>query len=590
MRPVSFGLAITLLCAGIIYAAPLDSASSSSQPVNVRPFGVLQPQLFASRSRSWWCQLWMRLGLWAGISDQDQGKAMQGVPVTPSGEGAGWLARWLSVGGEGVVSVSLGPLNLTLPHRPAAFPSHLPTNTSLPTHGFLVPFHNLPPLRSTSHHSHFESDGSAIHDQKPYDWDHPDFACVSPAWPPIRFHLPARPYKIALVERGGCDFAHKIRAAQERGAGAVVVGDGAARIGETDAEGLKREGLITMFSPDDTEEIFIPSVFVSRASFLVLRDMIANGTSSGHSEGPGLWVELSQGSDEGGALSSLLSFALLMPSMFLLATIAVHRVRVARQREADRAPALVVLSLPERVWTPDIIWEKDDESDAASVSSRRSRTSPTTSVTNVNTSPAIAPPDAVSGTDVPPPPPISPSDIRTPPAPPAVQLSIPGEPSESARPSSSRHDSQQRKKKRSKSGGGKKYFSKDECAICMDSFQKGEVVRILPCGHVFHKEECDEWLMKWRKLCPTCRADVTLPSAAVSGMTLTPVAPPSTGIEVEQPPPPFLSRLNASLATLRTRLFGRRSGSGSSSAVSTAADETTPLMSDGGVRRTEGIV
>jgi hypothetical protein len=54
-----------------------------------------------------------------------------------------------------------------------------------------------------------------------------------------------------LVERGGCDFAHKIRAAQERGAAAVVVGDGAARIGETDAEGLKREGLITMFSPGE---------------------------------------------------------------------------------------------------------------------------------------------------------------------------------------------------------------------------------------------------------------------------------------------------------------------------------------------------
>lgn len=90
-----------------------------------------------------------------------------------------------------------------------------------------------------------------IPDQSPYDWDHPDFACVSPAWPPIRFHLPARPYKIALVERGGCDFAHKIRAAQERGAAAVVVGDGAARIGETDAEGLKREGLITMFSPGE---------------------------------------------------------------------------------------------------------------------------------------------------------------------------------------------------------------------------------------------------------------------------------------------------------------------------------------------------
>jgi hypothetical protein len=66
-----------------------------------------------------------------------------------------------------------------------------------------------------------------------------------------------------------------------------------------------------------------------------------------------------------------------------------------------------------------------------------------------------------------------------------------------SRPSGSRSASH--KKKRTKSGG-KKYFSKDECAICMDSFQRGEVVRILPCGHVFHKEECDEWLMKWRKL------------------------------------------------------------------------------------------
>jgi hypothetical protein len=34
----------------------------------------------------------------------------------------------------------------------------------------------------------------------------------------------------------------------------------------------------------------------------------------------------------------------------------------------------------------------------------------------------------------------------------------------------------------------------------MDMFQRGDVVRILPCGHVFHKEECDEWLLKWRKL------------------------------------------------------------------------------------------
>lgn len=46
----------------------------------------------------------------------------------------------------------------------------------------------------------------------------------------------------------------------------------------------------------------------------------------------------------------------------------------------------------------------------------------------------------------------------------------------------------------------KRYYSKDECAICMENFSRGEIVRILPCGHVFHKDECDEWLLKWRKL------------------------------------------------------------------------------------------
>jgi len=54
---------------------------------------------------------------------------------------------------------------------------------------------------------------------------------------------------VALIERGGCDFASKVRAAQERGAAAVVVGDGRAFEAETDDEGRLREGLITMFSP-----------------------------------------------------------------------------------------------------------------------------------------------------------------------------------------------------------------------------------------------------------------------------------------------------------------------------------------------------
>lgn len=76
----------------------------------------------------------------------------------------------------------------------------------------------------------------------------PELGCIPPLLPP-RYEIPPRPWKIVLVERGGCDFASKVRAAQERGAAAVVVGDGKLREDETDEEGRLRVSLITMFSP-----------------------------------------------------------------------------------------------------------------------------------------------------------------------------------------------------------------------------------------------------------------------------------------------------------------------------------------------------
>lgn len=122
--------------------------------------------------------------------------------------------------------------------------------------------------------------------------DHPpQRACVPPAWPPIRPSPPQPPYIVVLVERGDCDFATKVLAAQERGAAAVVVGDSPARAGETDEEGRKRENLITMYSPEDTTNIIIPSVFVSRASYLTLRDMLTNNTT--------LKVEVGEADDDG---------------------------------------------------------------------------------------------------------------------------------------------------------------------------------------------------------------------------------------------------------------------------------------------------
>jgi len=39
-----------------------------------------------------------------------------------------------------------------------------------------------------------------------------------------------------------------------------------------------------------------------------------------------------------------------------------------------------------------------------------------------------------------------------------------------------------------------------ECAICLSEFAKGDKVRVLPCHHIFHVEEVDEWLIHRKKL------------------------------------------------------------------------------------------
>jgi hypothetical protein len=86
---------------------------------------------------------------------------------------------------------------------------------------------------------------------KDFDFDSIDAdktqACVPAS--ELRWTPPTEPYKIVLVQRGGCDFATKVRAAQERGAAGVIVGDMISHLGETEEEGRERESLITMFSP-----------------------------------------------------------------------------------------------------------------------------------------------------------------------------------------------------------------------------------------------------------------------------------------------------------------------------------------------------
>ncbi|CAO3691543.1 unnamed protein product [Rhizopus stolonifer] len=60
-----------------------------------------------------------------------------------------------------------------------------------------------------------------------------------------------------------------------------------------------------------------------------------------------------------------------------------------------------------------------------------------------------------------------------------------------------------------------KIFSEKEhdeegCAICLEEYQKGTELRLLPCNHQFHTSCVDAWLITQKKLCPICKRDITL--------------------------------------------------------------------------------
>lgn len=46
-----------------------------------------------------------------------------------------------------------------------------------------------------------------------------------------------------------------------------------------------------------------------------------------------------------------------------------------------------------------------------------------------------------------------------------------------------------------------------KCSICTDDFFKGVRIRSLPCGHLFHPECIDPWLLERAITCPMCRVD-----------------------------------------------------------------------------------
>lgn len=47
----------------------------------------------------------------------------------------------------------------------------------------------------------------------------------------------------------------------------------------------------------------------------------------------------------------------------------------------------------------------------------------------------------------------------------------------------------------------------DQCAVCIEPYKLSDVIRVLPCRHVFHKSCVDPWLLEQRS-CPMCKSDI----------------------------------------------------------------------------------
>jgi hypothetical protein len=156
----------------------------------------------------------------------------------------------------------------------------------------------------------------------------------------------------------------------------------------------------------------------------------------------------------------------LLPSALTFITLLIHRIRAARAAQRDRAPEDIVRNLPWRVWTG-TGWEKHEGGeDANTVPDHVSAeihleegfaaeyASPSQETSIPTETSILMPPDEDTSTSLP----------ATPP------------------------DNQPW------------FESQLECAICLSEFAKGDKVRVLPCHHIFHLHEVDEWLIQRKKL------------------------------------------------------------------------------------------
>ncbi|MBW02870.1 E3 ubiquitin-protein ligase-like protein, partial [Eschrichtius robustus] len=104
----------------------------------------------------------------------------------------------------------------------------------------------------------------------------------------------------------------------------------------------------------------------------------------------------------------------------------------------------------------------------------------------------------------------------------------------------------------------------ESCAVCIENFKGKDVIRILPCKHIFHRICIDPWLLDHRT-CPMCKLDVIKALGYWGELE-----------DVQETPAPESPPGGVSTADLSLTLpDGDRSDAGSS-ALPTTSDSTPP--------------
>jgi len=292
---------------------------------------------------------------------------------------------------------------------------------------------------------------------------------------------------IALVERGSCSFIEKVRALQKSNASAVIVGDD-----------MAFGGLVTMKSDQDTSDVDIPSVFITNWEYKALKYLITDSQTFLHNLETNLLDPFTYDNEEDQMEAFLfgqmkLMFGLLFGDIPFIEIILLPNPMFGGFPLSDIILLTVIAPLIMILFV-------------CSLYRYRRHLVQMSGATTIES--------------------IAQSDPNTLVATPSMVQSL---------PTFLYH------------WKSRKLNDPETCAICLEDFQDGENLRILPCHHHFHMHCIDPWFLCRKRTCPICKANAfsfyslvpltsrsLSPSVAYSFIDSLYTTAPSTVVDIEE--------------------------------------------------------